>query len=139
MFNQERFAESLEQILLVSTDLSYQRRPQAFFIAGLAQNKLNDRDAAIQLFKRAIELSPQFNRAYLELAKAYFEQKRYLLARDTMGYYKAFSQDTAESLWLLVRIEFNMGDSQAMTIYGDRLVTLFGDSEQVGSYQKLVQ
>ena len=139
LFNQGRFAESLEQILLVSTDLSYQRRPQAFFIAGLAQNKLNDRDAAIQSFKRAIELSPQFNRGYFELAKAYFEQKRYLLARDTMGYYKALSQDTAESLWLLVRIEFNMGDSQAMTIYGNRLVTLFGDSEQAGSYQKLVQ
>ncbi len=56
-----------------------------------------------------------------------------------MGYYKALSQDTAESLWLLVRIELNMGDSQAMMAYGDQLVTLFGDSEQAGSYQTLVQ
>ena len=138
-FNQDRFPESLEQMLLVSKDLNYQRRPQAFYIAGLAQNKLNDRVAAIQSFKRAIELSPQFNLAYLEVAKVYFEQQRYLLARDAIGYYVALSGDTAESLWLLVRIEFKMGNAQAMAISGDRLNTLFADSEQAERYRKLVQ
>ena len=139
LFNQDRFLESLEQMLLVSKDLNYQRRPQAFYIAGLAQNKLNDRVAAIQSFKRAIELSPQFNLAYLEVAKVYFEQQRYLLARDAIGYYVALSGDTAESLWLLVRIEFKMGNAQAMAISGDRLNTLFADSEQAERYRKLVQ
>ena len=139
LFNQERFSDSLEQILLVSKDLNYQRRPQAFYIAGLAQNKLNDRAAAIQSFKRAIELSPQFNLAYLEVAKVYFEQQRYLLARDAIGYYVALSGDTAESLWMVVRIEFKMGNAQAMAISGDRLNTFFADSEQAERYRKLVQ
>ena len=139
LLNQARFEESLEQITRVSEDLNYPRRPQAFYIAGLAQNKLNDGMAAVRSFERAIELSPRFNLAYSEVAKTYFEQERYLLARDAIGYYNALSGDTAESLWLLVRIEFKMGDAQAMAASGDRLNTLFADSEQAGRYRALVQ
>lgn len=139
LFNQARFEESLKQITWVSKDLNYSRRPQAFYIAGLAQNKLNDGMAAVPSFERAIELSPRFNLAYSAVAKAYFEQERYLLARDAIGYYSALSGDTAESLWLLVRIEFKMGDAQAMAASGDRLNTLFADSEQAGKYRALVQ
>ncbi|MFQ3263574.1 MAG: type IV pilus assembly protein PilF [Polaribacter sp.] len=139
LFNQERFAESLEQITRVSKDLNYPRRPQAFYIAGLAQKKLEDSVAAVHSFERAIELSPRFNLAYLEVAKAYFEQQRYLLARDAVGYYIALSGDTAESLWLLARIEFKMGNAQAVSTSGDRLNTLFADSEEAGRYRALVQ
>ena len=95
--------------------------------------------AAVHSFERAIELSPRFNLAYLEVAKAYFEQQRYLLARDAVGYYIALSGDTAESLWLLARIEFKMRNAQAVSTSGDRLNTLFADSEEAGRYRALVQ
>jgi|TARA_B110000211_G_C13941176_1_gene491732 type IV pilus assembly protein PilF len=139
LFKQERFADALKQILIVSRDVSYRRRPQAFLIAGLTQKELEDSDAALQSFERAIDLAPQFNAAYLEAAKVYFERQSYLLAKDAIVTYISISGETAESLWLLTRIQLKIGDAPAMTESGDRLNTLFADSEQAGRYRALVQ
>ena len=92
----------------VSQDLNYDRRPQAFYILGLAQNRLKERAAALESFEKATQLAAGFSPPYLEAAEIYFQQKDYALSRMALDRFKQMSEPTAQSLWLSVRLEKNL-------------------------------
>ena len=139
LFNQERFEEALEQIVIVSKDLDYRRRPQAFYITGLVQIRLGDTVGALKSFERATQLAAQFALPYLEIAKIYFDQKNDELAKQSVLYYMGLAGETAEGLWLLVQTELRMGNSQATLENGTKLKTLFPDSDEVVKYKGLLK
>lgn len=66
---------------LVSEDLGYERRPQAFYILGLAQRKTGQMEEALESFEKATQLTPGFAPPFIEAAEIYFEQQKLPIAK----------------------------------------------------------
>ena len=140
LFGQKRYQKSIDEMLIVSSDLNYSRRPQAFYFVGMSQEKLGNYAAAVQAFKRTIVLSPQFLLGYLQLSKIYFLQKQYQPAQAAMEYYMAQNTElTAENVWLLIKINFALGDMDSVNDNGRLLTRLFPESSQVQKFTQLTQ
>ena len=136
LFNQGRFKESLEEMALVSKDLSYERRPQAFYIVGLCHSKLEQQDQALESFEKATQLTPRFAAPYLEATEIYFAQKRYPRAKNALDQYAFLARSTAKSLWLAVRLEDRFGNRDAASSQGLQLKNLFPYSKENLEYQE---
>ena len=139
LFNQERFEDALDQMLIVTEDLNYQRRPQAFYIAGLLENKREQPDKALRLFIRASELSPLFRPSYIEAAKIYRGQKNYVLAKKMLQEHVGLAGLTADNLWLLIRLEAHLGNNESARIKGEKLKMLYPDSTEAAQYATALQ
>ena len=64
------------------------------------------------------------------MAKLSFETGRYLPARGYLQRYVAAAKHTAESLWLGIQIEQQLGDKDAISSYALLLKNTFPDSDQ---------
>lgn len=135
LYNQGRIAEAREQIKLVSQDLGYERRAQAFYILGLTQKRMNDSEQALESFEKATQLSSGFPAPFLEAAELYFQQKNYPLCKLALDRFKQLSQPTAQSLWLSVRIESRFGNRDKASSDGLKLKNLFPYSQENLAYQ----
>ena len=136
LYNQGRFEEALKQMQLVSEDLGYERRAQAFYILGLAQNKTGQALEALESFEKASQLAPQFAPPYIEAAEIYFAQKRLAKAKRALDQHGYLAQLSAKSLWLSVRIENSFGNRDAEASQGLKLKNLFPYSSENLEYQK---
>lgn len=136
LFNQGRFEDAHKQIAVVSEDLSYERRPQAFYILGLCQYRLNQQQQALDSFERATQLMPRFAAPYLDAAEIYFAQQSYPRAKRALDQYAYLAQATARSLWLAVRLEEQFGNKDAASSRGLQLKNLFPYSKENLEYQK---
>ena len=75
LFNQGRFSEARDEMEKVSQDLNYDRRPQAFYILGLAQNRLKERAAALESFEKATQLAAGFSPPVFRSGRNIFSAK----------------------------------------------------------------
>jgi type IV pilus assembly protein PilF len=139
LFNQERFEDALDQILIVTEDLNYQRRPQAFYIAGLLENKREQPDRALRFFIRATELSPLFRPPYIESAKIYMGQQNLVLAKKQLLEHVGLAGPTADNLWLSIRLETHLGNNELARIQGEKLKMLYPDSKEAAQYATALQ
>jgi type IV pilus assembly protein PilF len=98
LYNQGRFKVALQQMKVVSADLGYERRPQAFYILGLAQRKTGQVTEALGSFEKATQLLPKFAPPYIEAAEIYFEQQKLPIAKRALYQYGSLAQPTAKSL-----------------------------------------
>jgi type IV pilus assembly protein PilF len=136
LFNQSRFKEALKQIQVSSDDLGYGRRPQAFYIMGLCQSRLNKSEQALSSFEKATHLEPRFADPYLEIGEIYFGQQKYFNAKRVLDQYALLAQSTAKSLWLSVRLEGRLGNRDKASSQGLQLKNLFPYSKENVEYQK---
>ena len=135
LFNQGRMQEALEQMQLVTQDLGYERRPQAFYILGLCQKRLGDIEAAVESFEKATQLSAGFAPPYIEAADIYFQQQNYPLSKMALDRFRQLSKPTAKSLWLSIRIEQLFGNRDTVASEGLKLKNLFPYSKENLEYQ----
>jgi type IV pilus assembly protein PilF len=136
LYNQERFKEALEQIKHASADLDYERRPQAFYIQGLAHGRLGQNKQALRAFEKTTQLSPGFAPPYLEAAEIYYAQQRLPIAKRALDQYTYMAQPNAKSLWLAVRLEDSFGNRDGAASEGLKLKNLFPYSRENLEYQK---
>jgi len=137
LFNQGRFEDARKQIKVASDDLSYERRPQAFYILGLCQYRLEQQQQqALGSFEKAAQLLPRFAAPYLYAAEIYFVQQSYPRAKRALDQYAFLAQSTARSLWLAVRLEERFGNKDAASSRGLQLKNLFPYSKENLEYQK---
>jgi len=136
LFNQKRFNDALDQMLIVTEDLNYQRRPQAFYIAGLLENKRENPDTALRFFIRASQLAPLFRPPYIEAAKIYLGQKNYVLAKKKLQEHVGLAGATADNLWLSIQLEAVLGNDESARIQGEKLKKLYPDSKEAAQYAK---
>ena len=103
----------LEQLAAVVRNPYYQTPSRAFTNAGLCHLRLNDDASAERQFLRALEVEPGNRQALFHLAAISYRRgvmeatKRYLSELHEGG------EPTAESLWLLIRVEHRLGDRAA--------------------------
>jgi type IV pilus assembly protein PilF len=136
LYNQGRFQPALEQMQLVTEDLGYERRTQAFYILGLAQRKTGQGAEALKSFARASQLTPGFAPPYLEAAEIYFEQQKLPIAKRALDQYAYLAPPSAKSLWLAVRLEHSFGNRDGASRQGLKLKNLFPYSSENLEYQK---
>ncbi|HEY7841981.1 MAG TPA: type IV pilus biogenesis/stability protein PilW [Gammaproteobacteria bacterium] len=81
-------------------------------------------------FRRALEINSNLSMALLQMAKLSFDQAKYLPARGYLQRYIAVAPHTAESLWLGIRIETQLGDRNTVSSFALLLRNQFPDSNE---------
>lgn len=104
--------------------------------AGLCLLKKPDRPMAERYFREALTRNPNFAPALLQMARVSLEAGNALSARGFIERYFRSGPDTAESLLLAARIEYQLGNRDAEGIYAMRLKSKFPNALEAQTYQR---
>lgn len=108
----------------------YEKRAHALTNAGRCLYKKPDLEKAELYFRRALKFNRNDAEALLHLAKISYQTKRTLTARGFLQRYHDTGQQTAESLYLAVRVENAMGNKRLAIRYARRLKNSFPTSPE---------
>jgi len=102
--------------------------------AGLCMldaNKLNDAETYL---RRALRANPQFANAYLHMADLLHRRERLQYADAYLQRFQTYAEDTAESLYLAMKIKRDSGDTPGARSYANRLLNDFPTSQEASDY-----
>jgi type IV pilus assembly protein PilF len=127
-----RFEEAEEIFLRSSNNPLYDSPEIAITNAGTCA-MINDRQEDAEVyFRRALQLNSKMPEALIQMATISYEQINYLSARAYLQRYQEQARHTPKSLWLGIRIERELGDSDALASYSLLLKNGFPDSRETG-------
>ena len=98
--------------------------------AGSCAEKAGDTEGAERDYRAALQVNPKFAPSLLNMARLRYQTGHYLSARGYLQRYAEVAPHTAESLWLGVQTENQLGDRDQQASYGLKLRNQFPDSEQ---------
>jgi len=110
----------------------------AWHNAGSCKERAGDGAGAEVNYRNALQANPRFAPSLLGMAKISFEHENFLSARAYLQRYAEVARHSAESLWLGVRTENQLGDKDQMASYGMKLKARFPDSDEA-KYLKSVE
>lgn len=124
-----------QQQFRVAASNPYYRTPEfALDNAGLCMLDANQLTAAEGFLREALRVNPQFGNAYLHMADLLHRQARLSVADAYYQRYQVHGSETAESLWLGVKIKRDMGDTPTAEAYAGRLLNQFPASDEAGEF-----
>ena len=106
--------------------------------AGRCRERAGDIAGAETDYRAALQVNPRFAPSLLGMARMSYEATNYLSARAYLQRYSEVARQTAESLWLGIRTENQLGDADQMASYALKLKARFPDSEQA-QYLKSIE
>lgn len=109
----------------------------AWHNAGSCNERAGDQQSAERDYRGALQANPRFAPSLLGMAKISFGGENFLSARAYLQRYAEVAPHTAESLWLGVRTENQLGDKDQMASYGLKLRANFPDSEEAKYLQSI--
>lgn len=127
----KRHEEGIKYFMAALKNPLYQAQDKSYVNAGVCARDRGDDVAAAQYFERALQLQPVQPHALYQLADIAFkrgdlaESKNYLVRLAKTG-----ASFNAEALWLALRLERRLGDSQAEASYGVQLRRNFPNSRE---------
>lgn len=125
-----RIDESIREFLTAVKNPLYATPELAYLNAGTcAAKKKDDKNAEIYL-NSALRIQPGLRQANYQLAQLYFDREDYFQARQFLQHAMLRADPTPEMLWLGVRIERNLGGSDAESSYRMLLKNKYPDSAQ---------
>jgi type IV pilus assembly protein PilF len=127
---QTHFKRALDNPLYKTPELAYTN-------AGLCALKTQDRNKAMEFFRKALETRPEFPVALFHLADL-SEQRDDIT--EAQAYYKRFvavSMQTPASLWLGIRLARRTNDKNAEASYSLVLRSKFPESEEAKMFRNL--
>ena len=138
LYSQTRYRDAEEQLLKVTTDLLYERRSDAFISLGRVQLKLKKYDAAKDTLERALLMQRGNPETLFALAEVSYQLGDFTKAQK---YYAAYRQQvptqSAESLWLGIRLAEKNSDHDTVASYALALKNLFPRSDEYGEYKSV--
>ncbi|MCB1725610.1 MAG: type IV pilus biogenesis/stability protein PilW [Gammaproteobacteria bacterium] len=105
--------------------------------AGACHERAGDATAAEADYRAALQINPRFGASLLGMARVSFASGSYLSTRAYLQRYAEVAEHTAESLWLGVRTENQLGDSDQMATYSLKLRARFPDSDEAKYLQSI--
>lgn len=96
--------------------------------AGACASSKGDNEAAEVYWRRALQINPRFAPALKRMALLSFDKQSYLSARAYLQRYLEVAPHTAETLWLGIRTERKLGDTDQSASYELLLRERFPDS-----------
>jgi type IV pilus assembly protein PilF len=128
--NQHRFMEAEKQFLGMAKVQDGRIAGAAYVNAGLCVLKIPDIDRAAQYFRAARDADPRMPQIYYQLARIYYQKKRYPQAHRNLQTYLKFGAHTPKSLLLGVKIERALGNTDMEKNYARLLQEKFPNSEE---------
>lgn len=138
LFRQKRYKDACKQYEAAAEDITYPYRAQAFEGLGRSAWMAGDRDRAETAFNRGLSFDPNLAMATLYLAEVQYDKKNYDGARSLYKRYLQITRDvpqSAQSLWLGIRLERRFGDRDALASYELALKRLYPESPEYQQYQ----
>lgn len=142
LFRQQRYEDAMEQYEAAAGDLSYAYRAQAFEGQGRSAYMLGRKDKAAPALERALRMDPSLAIATLLMGELEFEHKNFESAHNLYKRYLQLTIDvpqSAQSLWLGIRLERRFGDKDALASYELALKRLYPDSPEYKQYQETLK
>ena len=120
---EENFIKALKTPRYNTPELAYEN-------AGSCALQIPDIEKAENYLTNALERNPELPNALYNMAQVRFEQKRFLASRGFLQRFEAVSKHHAQSLWLGVRVEKQLGDVNAAKKYAKQLQSKFPKSNE---------
>lgn len=137
LYRQGRYKDALKQYSAAAEDLGYELRPRAYEGMGRSALRLGDKSTATYALERALKLDASLPLANLEMAELQYQMQDYTMSRNYYQRYLQLTADvpqTAQSLWLGIRLERRNGDRNALASYELALKKLYPDSPEYRLY-----
>lgn len=133
---QARFAESYRQFEQALADPTYNQRAKTFLTLGLCQARAGARVEAERSLLRSYELDPGnpitgYNLSALMFRRGEATRAQFYIRRLNNGEYA-----NAESLWLGIKIERQLGERVAAEQLANQLRRRYPQSREYGAYER---
>jgi type IV pilus assembly protein PilF len=125
-----RFKEADQQFLAAVENPLYETPWVALTNAGICADDAGDPALGERRLRRALQSNRRFAPALLRMAQISLADGNYLSARGYLQRYTEQAQHTAQSLWIGIQTEQQLGDSAQAAVYERLLKSKFPDSEQ---------
>jgi len=136
LYQHERYEEAYDQFVDASEDTNYSARPAALVNLGRVANQLGREDKAEAAFRQALNLEPTQTAAMAELAEIAFNKQDYAEAKRLIDLYGKITQQSAQTLWLGIRLERIFGNRNQEASYAMQLKSLHPYSKEYLEYKQ---
>ena len=134
LFDQGRYAEARDQLLVVVKDYDYMQRNKSLESLGYCYLNLDDSANAERYFMRALQRNARMGRSLLELADINFNDGRYKRAERYLESFDRLSAPNPRHLWLAVRLQRILKDKHKLASFALALKNIFPDSAEYNAY-----
>ncbi len=122
-----------QEMFVKATKNPLYRTPEvALSNAGICAMESGDNETAERYFREALQINARIATVLLRMSMINADAGRYLPARGYLQRYIEIAPHTAQSLWLGIRIERELGDKDALASYSLQLSRNFPDSIEAG-------
>jgi type IV pilus assembly protein PilF len=128
--------ESIQFFLAAIRNPLYATPWKSYSTAGLCSLRAGKLQDAEELLQRALRLEPEEPVALLQMGQIRYRQQKYGEARGFVSRYNKGQDPSAESLWLALRIERQLGERLAETAYATQLRRRFPGSREYQALQR---
>lgn len=136
LYQHERYEEAYKQFEIASEDTEYNARPTALANLGRVALQLGYDEKAEAAFRHALNLDPRQTGAMAELAELAFKREDYAEAKQLIDRYGRVSQQSAQTLWLGIRLERIFGNRDQEMSYALQLKNLHPYSSEYLEYKQ---
>jgi type IV pilus assembly protein PilF len=127
--SRNRIDESITQFMEAVKNPLYATKDIAYLNAGICALRKQDVDNAEIYLQKALQIQPLMHRASYELSLIQFSRKRFGMAREYLQI-PLLNNPSAETLWLAVQTERQLGNREAAAGYAQELRRKYPNSEQ---------
>jgi len=133
---QERYPEANRHFMAALRNALYPTPEVALTNAGICTDLQQNYEQAETYYRQALRANAKFPTALQRMAKISFNKQNYLSARGYLQRYLEVAQHTADTLWLGIRIERELGDLDTLASYELLLRAKFPDSEEMRAFEE---
>jgi type IV pilus assembly protein PilF len=132
-----REAESESYFLQAVKDPLYKTPEFAYTNAARCMISIKETDQAKIYLRKALAANSRFGPALLASAELFFDDQNFKSAKVLMEHYHRVRRPTAQSLWLAIRIELDLGENAIAEDLADMLYTNFPQSNEYQNWLSL--
>ncbi|VAW53138.1 hypothetical protein MNBD_GAMMA06-1989 [hydrothermal vent metagenome] len=130
--SQGNYEEAQKYLSVAYSDPFYEARYLAESNAGSCYIKQNKYKKAETLLRASLRKQSKLAGSLISMAEIGVKTERYLMARAYIQRYHAVKPATAESLWIQIQAEKNLGAKEHYMKYARKLIKDFPDSDEAG-------
>lgn len=131
-------ADSEQYFLQAASDPNYATAEAAYTNAGICLLKIDRKKEAEKVFRRALQVDPNYAEALWQLARLSFNAGKYLESRAFLQrFMEQNRKPRPEVLWLAARTEHALGATPLAQKYARRLISEFPRSAQATLARKM--
>ena len=130
--SRKREADGIRHFMQAVRDPLYRNPDRSYVNAGVCARRSGDPASAEKFFLNALRFRPDQTQALYQLADMYYASARYNEARTLLRRLQPVAPESPEILWLTLRNERRLGDSNALESLAHQLRTNFPNAKETG-------